>query len=244
MNATYILSALLMSERGPLVSDPLQSYALLEAAAERRHSFAEWALGHTLCTGESEMVAQDIQRGLELLERSAQTGCDQAQWLLGKWYIHGVMLGGSDSPSIAREVHANFEKACKLLKAAAEQGHAEAEKWLMELDVSKYRIAKPANVRKGEARARIRLYLPWLLGPEARAEHGDLEAQFEVGNRLVKEEGDEVLYDEGCYLLRKAAHAGNHLAINKLAALEKEKTNQMYQEKKRTHPVHGRTCMY
>jgi len=59
---------------------------------------------------------------------------------LHRWYIYGATLGDAESKSVSREIHPNFERACKLLKSSAVQGHLDAEAYLKELDVDKYRI--------------------------------------------------------------------------------------------------------
>ncbi len=84
-----------------------------ERASAQNLPFANWRLGELLIDGRGGM--RDTARGIELLERAANTGVVPAMATLGHQYFKGI------------GVVQNYEKAAARYYAAAKLGHVDAQ---------------------------------------------------------------------------------------------------------------------
>lgn len=85
----------------------------LKAKAEQGDAAAQCELGLSYSKGDG--VEQDEQEGVKWLIKAAEQGHADAQYWLGRRYLHGRL---------------NVQEATKWFLKAAEQGHAGAQYWL------------------------------------------------------------------------------------------------------------------
>src|SRR5438045_4360160 len=96
---------------------------MLESAAHRGDGAAAVALGHRLIS-EHKLGTPLHERGLGLIERLAETGSAEAQWMLGSYYLHMFSRGRS------------HEHARKWLERAAANGFPPAFDRLADMKLS------------------------------------------------------------------------------------------------------------
>lgn len=112
-------------------ADDREAMRWLRAAAEKGHAYALCNMGETYLYGEPSLgIERNVEKALDLLTRSAERGCVQAQYQLGELYL------GS------KGVHPDYEKAFKWLIAAAK------DKKSSDGDMAMYRLKETLEIAR------------------------------------------------------------------------------------------------
>ena len=191
-----------------LESEEISLYIL---ATEKNDAKAQCDLGEYY-------LEQGIEQGnsnsaMQWLQKSADQGYAEAQYLLGNLYYTGI------------EVFENYTEAVKWYRKAAEHGHSEAKKQLASEEISLYILA----TEKNDLKAQYELYkyyseqgnqsgaMSWL---QKSAEQGFAEAQYSLG--VCYKNGDGVTKNiaEAVKWYRKSAEQGHSEAKQQLESEE------------------------
>ena len=202
-----------------------------QKAAMRRHDMAQNNLGDLFRAGNG--VRRDLGKAREWYEKAAARNNEYALYNLGTMYEHGE--GVAPDLKKAREY---YEKALK-------HGHEDAQAAIARLDNPQREAYQPqsspsSSPGRNSSRANTKAKSPSpsssrKAAPSAskntqalegtffdvmdKAQHGNVDAQFEVGRRYAEGDGIELNYDKAAEWYQKAAMRRHDMAQNNLGDL-------------------------
>jgi TPR repeat protein len=210
LNANVEMGLVYEQEYGGTEFDGAKAMEHMAVAAENGHPFAQYKLGIYHYFG---MVEENIEKGLEYLQKAYGNGSTYAAATLGDHFLYGRDETADTGEAFKYYKYAADEDyvtegvgLCYLYGIGVESSEAEAFKYFMiaadrDVTSAKYRLGLCYKYEMGTVKNLSEAY-KWL---SEAAEEGNRGAEYETAMALLKGEGTAMDTEKGIEWLRKAA---------------------------------------